>query len=103
MFQLSTIFAIAEITRRFRYLEPENRKQIVEKLNDLLAYAEVAKTLRSELIAIIVLSKLHKWENLLLHPEIGGRILYIKISLFMNFIFQKFRQYPHLHRKQEED
>ncbi len=60
-----------EIMRRFRYLEPDNRQQMAEKLNDLLVYAQVAKELRSELIAIVVLSKLQKWENLLLHPQLG--------------------------------
>lgn len=60
-----------EILRRFKYLEPESREQMAEKLNDLLVYAEVAKALRSELIAIIVLSKLRKWENLLLQKHLG--------------------------------
>ncbi|XP_037042153.1 uncharacterized protein LOC119078650 isoform X2 [Bradysia coprophila] len=60
-----------EIIRRFKYLEPESREQMAEKLNDLLVYAEVAKALRSELIAIIVLSKLRKWENLLLEPHLA--------------------------------
>lgn len=46
---------------------------MAEKLNDLLVYAEVAKALRSELIAIIVLSKLRKWENLLLQSHLGSR------------------------------
>ncbi|KAG4078621.1 hypothetical protein HA402_015211 [Bradysia odoriphaga] len=61
-----------EIIRRFKYLEPESREQMAEKLNDLLVYAEVAKALRSELIAIIVLSKLRKWENLLLQPHLDN-------------------------------
>lgn len=74
----------AEILRRFRYLEPESREQMSEKLNDLLVYAEVAKGLRSELIAIIVLSKLRKWENLLLHPEKGK----ISFTIFVNLTLQ---------------
>ncbi|KAJ6644416.1 hypothetical protein Bhyg_09385 [Pseudolycoriella hygida] len=47
----------AEILRRFRYLEPGTtaRRHIEEKLNDLLVYAEVAKILKSELIAVLVL------------------------------------------------
>lgn len=65
------LFPLEEIVRRFRYLEPACREHIADRLNDLLVYAEVAKELRSELIAIIVLSKLRKWENLLLHPEHG--------------------------------
>lgn len=67
-------FRQVEIQRRFRYLEPETREQMEEKLNDLLVYAEVAKELRSEVLAVIVLAKLTKWENLLLHPELGGKV-----------------------------
>lgn len=66
-----SLFLLAEVLRRFRYLEPESRDQLAERLNDLLVYAEVAKALRSELIAIVVLSKLRKWEDFLLHPELG--------------------------------
>lgn len=68
----------AEIVRRFRYLEPENREHIADKLNDLLVYAEVAKELKSEMIAIIVLSKLRKWEDLLLNPQLGRIFVCLK-------------------------
>lgn len=60
---------LAQIHRRLYYLEPEGRNQLERKLIDLLAYAEVAKLLRSELIAIVVLSKLRKWEEQLLNPD----------------------------------
>lgn len=73
-----------EVIRRFRYLEPASREQIAEKLNDLLVYAEVAKALRSEIIAIIVLSKLSKWESLLLDPALGGFFLFIFIIICCN-------------------
>lgn len=68
----------AEIVRRFRYLEPESREHIADKLNDLLVYAEVAKELKSEMIAIIVLSKLRKWEDLLLNTQLGKIFVCLK-------------------------
>lgn len=74
-----SLFSPDEIKRRFQYLEPESREQMEEKLNDLLVYAEVAKELRSEVLAVIVLAKLNKWENLLLHPELGGKFCLLNI------------------------
>lgn len=69
-------YSLAEIQRRLKYLEPQRREHIAQKLNDLLVYAEVAKMLKSELIAIIVLSKLSKWEHQLLHPEEGDNLYF---------------------------
>lgn len=51
--------------RRFKYsnLHSKAVNEIAQKLNDLLVYAETGKALKSDLIAIAVLSRLESFEK----------------------------------------
>lgn len=65
-FQLFLIFSeIAEVLRRFKYsnLHSKAVNEISQKLNDLLVYAETGKALKSDLIALAVLSRLESFEK----------------------------------------
>lgn len=56
---------IAEVLRRFKYsnLHSKAVNEISQKLNDLLVYAETGKALKSDLIALAVLSRLESFEK----------------------------------------
>lgn len=56
---------LAEVLRRFKYsnLHSKAGNEIAQKLNDLLVYAETGKALKSDLIALAVLSRLESFEK----------------------------------------
>ncbi|XP_037031611.1 uncharacterized protein LOC119071078 [Bradysia coprophila] len=55
----------AEVLKRFKYsnLHSKAGNEIAQKLNDLLVYAETGKSLKSDLIALAVLSRLESFEK----------------------------------------
>ncbi len=64
-FLFSYLKISAEVLRRFKYsnLHSKAVNEISQKLNDLLVYAETGKALKSDLIALAVLSRLESFEK----------------------------------------